>query len=104
MGLTFVMPHGDFSDYAALFSAVSGLSTIFAPATVATFSVGPLKPLFDNPTDETLAALRFAGGLFMYFAFTLFVVRWNTLNGKAAALGLVFAAINTAMLGLGLDK
>ena len=33
----------------------------------------------------------------------LFVVRWNTLNGKAAALGMFIAAGNTAMLVLRKD-
>ena len=39
----------------------------------------------------------------MLFAPVLFVVRWNKLNGKAAALGLFTAAGNTAMLVLRTD-
>ena len=39
----------------------------------------------------------------MLVAPVLFVVRWNTLNGKAAALGMFIAAGNTAMLGLRKD-
>ena len=39
----------------------------------------------------------------MLVAPVLFVVRWNTLNGKAAALGMFIAAGNTAMLVLRKD-
>lgn len=33
-----------------------------------------------------------------------FVVRWNTLNGKAAMLGCFFAALTFAFVGMSLDK
>ena len=97
------MPHGDFSDYGAAFSAVSGLSLIWAPEAVATFSAGPLLPMFDSPNEQTVLALRFAGGLFMYLAFTLFVVRWNNINGKAGALGCFFVTVNSGRTAWKMD-
>uniref|UniRef100_A0A7S0Q7A5 Uncharacterized protein n=1 Tax=Coccolithus braarudii TaxID=221442 RepID=A0A7S0Q7A5_9EUKA len=97
------MPHGDFSDFAALFSAAVGLSSIFAPQ-LWFESVGPLKPMFDSPaTVEAQAVVRFVGGLFMFMAPVLYVVRWNVLNGKAGALGCLIAAANTVHLALSLD-
>lgn len=98
------MPHGDFSDVAALFCACTGLASIFAP-NLWFSSFGPLKPMFDGrATVETLAAARFAGGLLFVLFPTLYVVRWNTLNGKAAALGFTGAAINTAHMALSKDN
>lgn len=39
----------------------------------------------------------------MILAPTLYVVRWNTLNGKAAAIGFMTAAINTAHMAYSND-
>jgi hypothetical protein len=51
-------------------------------------SLGPIQPMLEGePTAAALTAARFAGGPFMFMAFTLFVVRWNTINGKAGAIG-----------------
>ena len=97
------MPHGDFSDKSAMFTATTGLASMLAPQ-LYFMSVGPLKPMFDaEPTPELLAAIRFAGGLLMFMAPVLFVVRWNVLNGKAGALGMIIAAANTAMVALSMD-
>ena len=50
----------------------------------------PLKPLLDGePSTATTSVIRFAGGLLVFMAFVLFVVRWNKINGKAGA-ALVF--------------
>jgi len=97
------MPHGDFSDFAALGCFATGMTSIFAPQ--AWFaSVGPLQPMFDSPsTPELLALIQFAGGLFMFMAPVLFVVRWNKLNGKAGALGCILAAGNAVSVALRMD-
>merc|ERR1711871_290147 len=98
------MPHGDFSDYGAFASLGFGLATMIAPETTWFTGIGPVKPFFDSAASpETLTVIRFVGGLFMYFAFTLFVVRWNTINGKAAAIGYTIAAINTVSIAYALD-
>mmetsp|Transcript_50540 Transcript_50540/g.116649 ORF Transcript_50540/g.116649 Transcript_50540/m.116649 type:complete len:147 (-) Transcript_50540:420-860(-) len=97
------MPHGDFSDYAALFCAVSGLTSLFAPQLWFS-STGGFKPMFDAPaTPETLAVIRLAGGLLMFMAPVLFVVRWNVLNGKAGALGCLIAAATCLWNVLSMD-
>ena len=96
-------PAGDPSDFAALFCAAAGLTSIFAP-TAWFQSVGPVKPFFDGPaTPQGLAAAQFSGGLLMFMAFVLFVVRWNVVNGKAAALGCTVAAINSASIAWTMD-
>ena len=98
------MPHGDFSDISALMFFVSGAATVYAPELYFA-SAGPLKPMFEvEVTAELLAAIRFAGGLLLIMAPTLYVTRWNTLNGKAAALGMLLAAGNTASLVLAMDS
>ena len=40
----------------------------------------------------------------MFMAPTLFVVRWNVINGKAGALGFLIAAINSACIALKVDN
>ena len=47
---------------------------------------------------QLLFALKFAGGLLMFLGLTLFVVRWNKINGKAGGLGLFIAAGNTGYM------
>jgi len=51
-----------------------------------------------------LAAAQFAGGVLMFMAPVLFVVRWNTINGKAGALGCWIAAANSAAIALKMDS
>ena len=98
------MPHGDLSDMTAYFCAATGFASMLKPE-LWYASAGPLKPMFDAPaTPETLAAIRFAGGLLGGFMFlTLFIVRWNTVNGKAGALGCLIAAGNAVSIALAMD-
>merc|ERR1712086_891403 len=66
--------------------------------------IGPLGPMLTGePTAAALSMARFAGGPFIFFALTLFVVRWNKLNGKAAAIGLFVTAVNSAYIALSMD-
>ena len=102
------MPHGDFSDYAALGSFVLGMTTMFAPQLYFA-GAGPLKPMFNlaegaSPDAAALFTIRFAGGLFAFMGPLFFVVRWNIINGKAAALGLMIFSINTVYLTLAMDN
>ena len=97
------MPHGDLSDYAAYTCFFSGLVSVLYPSTWF-LSAGPLKPFFDgSPTAEVLALIRVIGGLLLLNFPIFFVVRWNTLNGKAAMLGCFVAAFTFAYVGLSLD-
>lgn len=81
------MPHGDFSDYAAYFCLGTGLTSIFAPELYSR-EIGPVKGFFDGDVSaQTAAMISFAGGLLIFMALVLFVNRWNTLNGKAGAIG-----------------
>lgn len=97
------MPHGDFSDKMALFTFVTGTMSMIAPS-VWFATLGPVQPMFKGEsTDEALAAIQFAGGCLFFMAPTLFVVRWNVLNGKAAALGCWIVAANTLLLTLRMD-
>lgn len=97
------MPHGDFSDKAAFACAGTGLVSIFMPSVWFT-AAGPLKPMLDVPaTPELLGVIRFAGGLLMFMFPVLFVVRWNVINGKAAALGMWIATAATVYTALSLD-
>ena len=101
------MPHGDFSDVAAFGCAVVGAASIANPM-LWYKSAGPIKPFFDapegtTPAVETLAAIRFAGGLLLFMFPVLYVVRWNVLNGKAGALGCLIAAVNSAHISWNMD-
>ncbi|GMI55810.1 hypothetical protein ScalyP_jg434 [Parmales sp. scaly parma] len=98
------MPHGDFSDYAAWSCAGLGVTALFAPSLYfKTF--GPVAAFFEGPiTPELTCALRFLGGLLLYHWFTLFVVRWNTLNGKAGGLGLICTSAACAFNAWSMDK
>jgi len=94
------MPHGDLSDSAAAFSAITGIVSIFYPQ--AWFmGVGPLRPFFDADVSPVgLALVQIIGGLLMLMAPIFFVVRWNTLNGKAAMLGCFTASTTFTVVGL----
>jgi hypothetical protein len=96
------MPHGDFSDYAAFSCLGAGLASIFAPQ-IFTQEFGPVKPFFDSASAETNVVLQFAGGLLIFMALVLFVVRWNTLNGKAGGLGCFIAAANSVSISWKMD-
>merc|ERR1712146_469720 len=98
------MPHGDFSDVSAYTCAALGSLFVLAPW-VCFESAGPIQPMFagEVATPATLAAIRFAGGLLMFMAPVLYVVRWNVLNGKAGALGCAIASANMVSIALALD-
>ena len=107
------MPHGDFSDYTAFFCAGLGMASMISPDLwFAEF--GPVKSMLEAPVDaegvkgppsaSALMVIRFAGGLLMFMFLCLFAVRWNVVNGKAAALGCIIIAGNTANLGLSMDE
>lgn len=97
------MPHGDFSDAASFTCFVSGVATLAKPS-LWFAGVGPLKPMLDGPeTPELLACVRMVGGFLLCLAPIFFVVRWNTINGKAGALGCFFAAATSASNALSLD-
>ena len=91
------MPHGDLSDYGAAFCFLTGVSTLVAPKKV-------YFPYFfpGEATPELVAAIRVIGGLILMMWPILFVVRWNKINGKAAALGVWIAATVFAATGLSL--
>jgi hypothetical protein len=97
------MPHGDLSDRASAFCAFTGLVSIAYPS--AWFiGAGPLKPFFDGAATPTeLALIRCIGGLLMFMGPVLFVVRWNTVNGKAGMLGMLIASATFAWTGLSID-
>lgn len=99
------MPHGDFSDYVAFFSLALGMGSIFRPEEVYTFQVEPyVKPLLNAaPSQETTAVIQFSGGLLMFVGFVCYVNRWNTLNGKAGALGLWIAAATSVLISYKID-
>lgn len=97
------MPHGDFSDVTALFCAIAGGASILKPE-LWFKEIGPMKPLFDGMAPpQALTAIQFAGGLLMLLAPIFFVVRWNTVNGKAAAIGCGIGAINSAVIAFNMD-
>ena len=97
------MPHGDFSDFSALYCLVIGAASIQSPGLWFT-AFGPLKPMFEIEPDRTARfAVQFAGGLLLLLAPILYVVRWNKLNGKAAAFGFLMATLNSIAIALNMD-
>ena len=99
------MPHEDFSDMSAFFCAGVGLMSIFAPDTWFS-SLGPVAPMFDaSAKSEALtAAIQFSGAVFIFMFLCLFSVRWNVVNGKAAAIGCVVIAVNSVTIALRMDN
>lgn len=95
------MPHGDFSDIAALFSLATGLTAIFAPDLWAK-DIGPIKAFFDK-AHVNPSALSFAGSILIFVGLVLFSVRWNKVNGKAAAFGTLVIATNSVMIAWRMD-
>ena len=85
------MPHGDFSDVSAVFCLVAGMAAYFKPELYlnkVTLGSYTIEPMFDTPpTPEILSLFAILGGFFILCAATFYMVRWNTLNGKSAALG-----------------
>jgi hypothetical protein len=64
-----------------------------------------MQPMFDGTASaEATTLITFIGGLLMMMGFTLFVTRWNKLNGKAAGLGMFVAAATSATIAFRLDN
>lgn len=97
------MPHGDFSDIAAIATLGFGVASIFAPS-IWLSEIGPVKPLLDTASAETTLLIRFLGGIFVAVGLILSIVRWNSINGKAAGLGLIIAAINAVFISRSIDE
>ena len=89
------MPHGDLSDAGAAFCFATGTATLVRPGLW--FS----GLFFDvpSPAAEAVAAVRCVGGLLLALFPIFFVVRWNTVNGKAGALGCMIAAATFGATG-----
>mmetsp|Transcript_87691 Transcript_87691/g.175424 ORF Transcript_87691/g.175424 Transcript_87691/m.175424 type:complete len:139 (-) Transcript_87691:331-747(-) len=84
------MPHGDFTDVAALSFLGVGYHLIFKQDVIF-HDLGPFKPALVNvtPTPEIDVLLKIVGGLMVILGFMLFTVRWNTTNGKLSGLGCI---------------
>merc|ERR1719453_1465457 len=56
-----------------------------------------MEPMFDSsPTPEMLSLVAILGSFLTLCCLTFYIVRWNTMNGKAAALGLFTMATTFA--------
>lgn len=89
----------------ALFCAVTGGISVFSPQRWFE-EIGPLKPMLDAEarSAQSEAVVRFVGGLLLFMACVLYVVRWNTINGKAAALGCVIIAGQAVSVARSLER
>jgi hypothetical protein len=105
------MPHGDPSDFAALFCLTTGLAAIFTPH-LYMMDIGPISPLLGScnvtgehltATQETDVLLSIFGSMLVLSGLVLFSVRWNTTNGKASGFGFLLAALNCVKIALQLD-
>ena len=96
------MPHGDFSDFAAWFSLIVGGCAMYNPL-LAGKSIGPVGPFFDKVSTDMVPMIGFAGAALMYVGFTLFVVRWNTVNGIAGSIGCATIAIKAGLIAYQMD-
>ena len=74
------MPHGDFSDMAALACMAGGVQMIFSP-NYQFAAVGPIQPFFDGSSPSGVMAVKLIGSLLLTLGSMLFTVRWNTING-----------------------
>ena len=89
------MPHGDFSDFAALGLFGCGAQLVFKP----TLGLGPINAIVTaSSSAETVAAFRIFGAVLMITGITLFQVRWNTVH-KLVALAFVMSGAFAAYLG-----
>ena len=101
------MPHGDFSDKTAYFCFATGMIAYFKPDIYFNkIEVGgfTMEPMFDSsPTPEMLSLVAILGSFLTLCFLTFYIVRWNTMNGKAAALGLFTMATTFAYQAYKLD-
>jgi hypothetical protein len=98
------MPHGDFSDYSALFCVGAGLTALFRPS-IFVAPLGPIQPMFDGELTANLTnAIVLIGALLLTMGFTLYITRWNTLNGKSAGFGAMVVALTCSSIGFGMDE
>ena len=101
------MPHGDFSDKTAYFCFATGMIAFFKPDIYFNkIEVGgfTMEPMFDSsPTPEMLSLVAILGSFLTLCCLTFYIVRWNTMNGKAAALGLFTMATTFAYQAYKLD-
>ena len=89
------MPHGDFSDFAALGLLVCGGQLAFKP----TVGLGPIMPIVTaSSSPEAVAGFRLFGAVLMLLGATLFNVRWNTVH-KLVALFFSFSGAFAIYLG-----
>ena len=89
------MPHGDFSDFAALGLLACGGQLAFKP----TVGLGPIKPIVTaSSSPEAVAGFRLFGAVLMLLGAALFNVRWNTVH-KLVAIFFVFSAFFAIYLG-----
>ena len=71
-------------DLSELRAKVLAIDRVYDLAIDPTGPAGPLQPMLPGESSPAaLAAIRFAGGLLLFMAPTLYVTRWNKLNGKA---------------------
>jgi hypothetical protein len=79
----FIMPHGDASDFAGYACMAAGIALLAKPQ-LAFEAVGPVQPLL--PAGGSLDGgvghlVSLCGGLLLLTGMSLFIVRWNTING-----------------------
>eukprot|EP00750_Incisomonas_marina_P016702 INCI19292.1.p1 GENE.INCI19292.1~~INCI19292.1.p1 ORF type:complete len:156 (-),score=22.23 INCI19292.1:201-611(-) len=97
------MPHGDFSDIAALSLIATGITHMAAPA-VLFDSIGPFAAAYHGElTPHVEALVRIMGSFILAIGFILSTVRWNPTNGKLSGIGCIIAGINMAYAVLSLD-
>jgi hypothetical protein len=91
------MPHGDFSDLAAVTLLAGGFQQMFYPA-LQFSDLGPFKAFFSTSAQSTELEMmiRFCGGFLVIIGCMLFTVRWNTINGKLSGLASIGCATNIA--------
>eukprot|EP00658_Telonema_sp_P-2_P082403 TRINITY_DN8709_c0_g1_i2.p1 TRINITY_DN8709_c0_g1~~TRINITY_DN8709_c0_g1_i2.p1 ORF type:complete len:143 (-),score=47.41 TRINITY_DN8709_c0_g1_i2:675-1103(-) len=92
------MPHGDFSDIAALGLFAGSMQLFWAPdltfEPIGTFAVAALNPADKNASLS--AVLSILASFFLILSAMLFTVRWNSINGKLSGFMCVGAGVTIA--------
>jgi len=94
------MPHGDFSDMAALGCLIGGFQSVLYPEFHFQSFMGG-KNL--KMTDEMEMMCSMVGGFMIVLGCMLFTVRWNTINGKMSGLACIGNGMNMAYRIFALD-